>query len=356
LIEERLGGIMKKNILNSEYVSSFCLEVSLFLHAGIGLEEGLYLLIEDERDKKCKLLLKNMANELSQGKPMSEVVYHTGAFPKYVYDMILTGEETGRLEQTFHALSDYYERQTQMRNQIQSAILYPVILAILLLIILVTLLVKVLPIFEQVYRQLGGGMTGTAQLLLHIGSGIGRAMPILCGGVCGILLSAVVLSHNSGVRAGVLKFYRRIFGKHTMSARIGKARVVSAMALGLQSGLNTEKAFRMAMVFQDVIPEMEKRYEQCLKMLESGETLAISFKENRILEEKYCRFLDLGVKSGMADIAMTEVSRRMNEKIQTELERKVGRIEPALVILSSLMVGLVLIVVMLPLIDIMSSI
>jgi type IV pilus assembly protein PilC len=46
----------------------------------------------------------------------------------------------------------------------------------------------------------------------------------------------------------------------------------------------------------------------------------------------------------------------MNEKIQTELERKVGRIEPALVILSSLMVGLVLIVVMLPLIDIMSSI
>ena len=43
---------MSKQTVSNEYVSAFCLEMSLLLHAGIGNEDGLYLLIEDEKDKK----------------------------------------------------------------------------------------------------------------------------------------------------------------------------------------------------------------------------------------------------------------------------------------------------------------
>ena len=43
---------MSKQTVSNEYVSAFCLEMSLLLHAGIGIEDGLYLLIEDEKDKK----------------------------------------------------------------------------------------------------------------------------------------------------------------------------------------------------------------------------------------------------------------------------------------------------------------
>lgn len=45
---------MSKQTVSNEYVSAFCLEMSLLLHAGIGIEDGLYLLIEDEKDKKSK--------------------------------------------------------------------------------------------------------------------------------------------------------------------------------------------------------------------------------------------------------------------------------------------------------------
>lgn len=45
---------MSKQTVSNEYVSAFCLEMSLLLHAGIGIEDGLYLLIEDEKDKKAK--------------------------------------------------------------------------------------------------------------------------------------------------------------------------------------------------------------------------------------------------------------------------------------------------------------
>ena len=98
---------MKKKILSNEYISSFCLEMSLLLHAGIGIEDGLYLLSEDESDKKNKKMLTDMAELLSEGKPFSEAIRESGRFPKYVGDMIETGEQSGRQEQSFQSLSSY---------------------------------------------------------------------------------------------------------------------------------------------------------------------------------------------------------------------------------------------------------
>ena len=126
--------------------------------------------------------------------------------------------------------------------------------------------------------------------------------------------------------------------------------------MGMMSGLNTEESFRNAMNFQFSIPKSKARYEKCLEMLEIGEPMADCFKDNEILEAKYCRILGLGAKSGSSDTAMEEIARRMDISVQLEIERKVGKIEPTIVIITSILVGVILIAVMLPLINIMSSI
>lgn len=347
---------MKKRTLSSEYVSSFCLEMSLLLHAGIGTEDGLYLLAEDETNKKTKKMLEEMAEMLADGRALSEALRETGHFPKYVSDMVETGERTGRIEQSFQALSAYYDRQMQLTNQIRNALLYPVILMILMLVIIVVLLVKVLPIFNQVYEQLGGTMSGTAQLLLKVGNALGRAMPVLCIVLGAVVFVAAVIGCSSVLRGGIVRLYKRLFGDFGIVRRLGEARFASAMAMGMMSGLNTEEAFRTAMLFQDAVPKARKRYEKCLQMLETGEPMADCFKENKILEAAYCRILDLGAKSGTSDTAMEEIARRMDDGVQITIERKVGQIEPTIVIITSILVGIILIAVMLPLINIMSSI
>ncbi len=342
--------------LSNEYVSSFCLEMALLLHAGIGTEDGLYLLAEDEDDKKTKQMLTGLADKVSEGQPFSDVIREEGSFPKYVSDMIETGEQTGRTEQAFRSLSEYYDRQLQMNNQIRSALLYPAILMVLMIVIIVVLLVKVLPIFNQVYEQLGGTMNGTAKILLDIGDWIGSVMPVLCIIVGACALVAIVIGCCRPARAFILGLYKRLFGNHGITRRLGESRFASAMAMGMLSGLNTEEAFGTAMLFQDAVPKTMKRYEKCLEMLEAGEPLAQCFKDNQILESAYCRILDLGAKSGTSDTAMEEIARRMDDSVQMEIERKVGKIEPTIVILTSVMVGVILIAVMLPLINIMSSI
>ncbi|MBO6108127.1 MAG: type II secretion system F family protein [Eubacterium sp.] len=347
---------MSKKVLSNEYISAFCLEMSLLLHSGIGTEDGLYLLADDEPSPSNQKMLKKMAEVVSEGRPFSEAIREASCFPKYVADMIDTGEMTGRLEQSFRALADYYDRQVQISAQIRSAILYPVILLILMLVIIVVLLVRVLPIFNNVYEQLGGTMSGTAKALLSLGNVLGNIMPVLCVILGVIVVFIAVISGSRVYRGAVLSFYKKIFGSIGLSRRMAESRFASAMAMGMASGLNIEDSFRSAMRFQDTTPKVAERYGRCLERLERGEPLAESFREERILDAAYCRILDLGAKSGTSDDAMAEIARRMDDAVQMDIERKVGKIEPTIVIITSVLVGIILIAVMLPLINIMSSI
>ena len=141
---------------------------------------------------------------------------------------------------------------------------------ILMLVIIVVLLVKVLPIFNQVYEQLGGRMSGTAQMLLQFGNLLGNFMPVLCGILGAIVLLAIIFGSSSAARGVVVRCYKKLFGSFGITKKMGEARFASAMAMGMMSGLNTEEAFRTAMLFQDGGARTKKRYEKCLETRHVG--------------------------------------------------------------------------------------
>ena len=342
---------MRRKVMSHESVSAFCLEMALLVHAGISAEDGLYLLAEDAADAKEEKMLTEMAQVLGEAKPLSQAVRQAGVFPAYVGDMIETGEQAGRLEESLRSLSAYYDRQMQLNNEIRSALLYPVVLMLLMLVIIL-----VLPVFNQVYEQLGGTMTGAAAVLLNLGDRLGTVMPVICV-VLGVTLALGLFIGLCPVTRGfVVSLYQQLFGSRGIGRKMSQARFCSAMAMGMKSGLNTEDAFRNAVRFQNKNKKIKRQQDACLNMLDQGESLAEAFRQNHMLSRKYCRILDLGTKSGTADTAMEEIARRMEESLDQQLQQKVGRIEPTIVILTSILVGVILMAVMLPLIHIMSSI
>ena len=189
---------MKKMNLSNDYLSAFCLQISLLLHAGISIGDGLHMLSEDEEDPAAKKILQSMSEQVDNGLQISEVMEQSECFPDYVVYMTRTGEETGRTEEAFKALSDYYEEQRQLSERIRSALLYPVILLILMLLIIGVLLIRVLPIFNTVYNQLGGSMTGIAAGLLKLGDVLRAALPVI-GIVMGIVVVVVLIFYFSDI-------------------------------------------------------------------------------------------------------------------------------------------------------------
>ena len=64
----------------------------------------------------------------------------------------------------------------------------------------------------------------------------------------------------------------------------------------------------------------------------------------------------MGVQGGVGDTVMEELAQRLSQDGEHALENLVAKVEPTLVILTSLMVGVILLSVMLPLMDIMAAI
>jgi len=347
---------MKKKTLSNEELSAFCLQISLLIHAGINLADGMYLLAEDEQDETKKAMLFQMAKVLEEGRPMSDAMEESQCFPSYMIHMTATGEDTGRMEQAFHSMAEYYEGRYRLRERMKSALAYPVVLLLLMLIIIGILLIRILPIFQQVYEQLGGSMEGIAGGLLVFGKGLEGALPAIGLVIAVLFLIGITVRLHSSWRTKVERLFLHATENLSVAKKIRVSRLAAVLAMGLMSGLSPEAAMELAASFQQEKTKAKKKYEQCKAFLEEGKPLAEALKESGLLEPVYCRMLAVGAKSGTADIVMEEISRRLEENAENAIEKLVGKVEPTIVIVTSLLVGIILLAVMLPLMNIMAAI
>lgn len=343
---------MGKTITNGE-LSSLTMELSMLLHAGIGVGDALSMLSGEDGYRD---LLDGMARRADEGKPLSQCLREGGRIPAYVCGLVEVGEETGRTEEALAALSRYYERRARLDRQVRSALLYPAVMLVLMLLVIAVLLVRVLPIFDDVYASLGGRLTGVAGGLLALGRGLDAAMPALWAALA---LAVVFFGAFAGVesfRGRVLALWRRGRGDRGVSRRMNNARLAQAMAMGMASGLPLERSMELAASLMEDVPPARARCEDCRARLEGGASLSAAMGESGLLPAGACRLLEIGQRGGTADAAMDKIARDLSEDGEAALEELVSRVEPSLVLVCSVLVGVILLSVMLPLMHIMSAI
>ena len=343
---------MKK--LSNDQISTLCRELSYLMHAGMGNADALSLMT-DEGGASAELL-KEMAKEADEGTPLFEIFEKSGVFPAYCSNLLMVGERSGKTEETLSALADNYEGQEKLNRQLRTSLLYPMILLLIMLVVIVVLLVYVLPIFDRVYAQFGVTLTGIAGGLLSFGQFLGKAMPVLCA-ILGIaIIAAILLTVSPKARESITSRWKKNHGDKGVLKQVNDARFSMALSMGLKSGMPIEEALTLAGQIQGEIPGAKERIEKCVSDLEDGKELAKALEESSLLPKTECRLLAAGLRSGVGDEAMDQITERMRDRSELAISEKVSRVEPTLVILTSLLVGMILLAVMLPLMNIMSTI
>jgi len=347
---------MKQIELTNLEISDLCRELALLLHAGVGVADGLYLLAEEETDRSQKQLLNDLARDVEEGCFLSQAFEHAGCFSVYMTGLLQVGERVGRTEETLNALAAFYEQRERTNRQVRSALTYPAILLMLMLVVIVVLLSRVLPVFNDIYASLGGQLTGVAGGLLMLGQILDRGMPVLCGLLGAVLLFFGAFSVHRGFHNRVMSFWNARWGDSGVARAMNNARFAQALAMGFSSGLTLEETVDLAALLLQDVPAAAKRCDTCRRLLDEGESLAHALGETGLMSAASCRLLTLGMRGGAADSVMEEIARRMQEEAQLELEGIVAKIEPALVLVTSVLVGVILLSVMLPLMNIMTAI
>ena len=340
-----------KRLISNDDIASLCLELALLLHAGVSTGDALSLLAE-EGDRRG--MLKAMAEQVDSGETLSAALRESGAFPTYVCGLVEVGERTGRTEEALSALSRYYEDRVRLARRVRSALLYPAVMLALMLVVIGVLLVKVLPIFDDVYASLGGRLTGVAAGLLTLGRWLEGAMPVLFAALAAVAALVLLFTAVGPLRRGILSLWHRTRGDKGVSRKLNNARLAQALAMGMASGLPVDEAVELSANLME--GGAKERCERCRKRLEGGESLGDALKKSGLLPARQSRLLELGQRSGAGDASMEKIARDLSEEGEAALDALVGRVEPALVLVCSVLVGLILLSVMLPLMHIMSAI
>ena len=335
--------------------AQFFKELSLLLHAGIGLAEGLYLLAEDASEKHRELLL-TMGQSMDRGAALSSVMEETGAFSTYDFGMVRTGEQTGRMEDALEVLAEYYEERQRTAHLLKNSLAYPCTVLLLMLVVIGVLLIKVLPVFDSVYASLGSGLTGIAGGLLRFGGILEAALPVLLILLAAGALAVLLFTLWESFREKTTALFRRRFGDRGLFRKFNNARFARALAMGLRSGMPLEEAMALAQLLLADIPDAAQRCKICADKITEDVDLSDAMAEAELLTPSMSRMLTTGLRGGNADRVMEDIARRMLEDATQTLDNTISRIEPVMVTLASLLVGLILLSVMLPLMNIMSTI
>lgn len=345
-----------KKTLSRDAVAGLCLELSLLYHAGVTAGDALTLLAEGAQGEE-KALLAAMARRVDDGATLSAAMEESGGFPGYAVGLVAVGEQSGRAEEALAALADYYERRGRMERQLRNALLYPALLLGLMLVVIGVLLIKVLPIFNDVYATLGGRLTGVAGGLLTLGRWLDAVLPFALAALALVAAGAAAYAVSPVVRSKISRLGGEHRGEKGLSAMLASARVAQAMSMALASGMNAAQAVELAgkLVGEDA-PAARRRCEDCGKRLENGERLGAAMGGCGLLPPAQCRLLDTAERSGQVDAMMAHIAQRQAEEADEALERRASRVEPALVLAASALVGVILLSVMLPLMHIMSAI
>ncbi|MGO5053846.1 type II secretion system F family protein [Lachnospiraceae bacterium LCP25S3_G4] len=341
--------------LSNIEISSFCSQMAMILQAGISTLEGISIMQSDAKDSSEESILKQLYETMITTGNFYESLEESGVFPNYMLYMVNIGEETGKLDEVMISLSEHYEREDTITKTIKNAVTYPLIMIGMMILVILVLIVKVMPIFNQVFQQLGQEMTGLSKGILHIGTTINHYsifFTVLL--ILFISFTFYVTKTKNGQATLMTIGYKCSFSK-TIYNEIAACRFASGMALTLSSGLNPEQSIELvSKLIENHI--FQKKIAVCDQLIRDGENFEVALLKSTIFSGVYARMASIGSKTGSLDEVMKKIAARYEEDIDTKISHILSILEPTLVISLSIIVGIILLSVMLPLMSIMSNI
>ena len=331
--------------LNADALDRISFQLSLLYRAGVPSEESIALLAEDLSNPQISDVLAKMAEEMGEGKSLSEAAGATGLFPSHFMHMLAVGEASGKMDQVLAALSAYYRREAETQSALRRALTYPAMMAGLVVVVFAIMLSQVLPVFAGVFAQMGVELPAMARALLSFGNG----SAYLAGILCVVLLVGTVwflLRAKQGKGLPVGK---------TAAETMDRGQFASAMSMLIASGLSLEGSLDYAEGLLGS-SRMTEKVRACRAQMNEGVPFAKALEVCNVFSPLQSGLLAAGIRIGDTERAMDEVAGRCVEESSQALAQFVSRLEFVLILALCTSVGLVLLSVMLPLVGILSAI
>jgi type IV pilus assembly protein PilC len=345
----------KRKELTPAELSLFFSNLELIYHSGLTPTEGFSILMASARSSADKEWLGELYELSTQGFPLTESLERTGGVSEYALSLLFIGEKSGKMEDTCKSLHEYYEKRDELAQALRSALFYPLTMVIMVFVVVLILLTQAMPVFDQVFNQLGFELTGLAGTLLSVGQVLRSSALYISSVLAAIVVFILIIRVTPFGKKLFNSLYENAPITRDISYKLSLQRFAYAMSTMLNSGIDTEVALSLAEPLVE-----NKRAKQKVIEIRTKVEKAIGFQtaieDSNLFPPEELSVLVVGFRTGSDARAFDQVGTSIGNSTERRIERLVGAIEPALVGLMCVVVGVILLSVMLPLLGVLSNI
>lgn len=339
----------------TEDCAMFCQQVAMVLRSGIPMHDGIEALCESYQDTHYGTYYKQLDEHVKQTGSLYEALCALDIFSPYMVQMVHIGEMAGTLENVMTALGDHYERETQIRKSIHNAITYPLLLILMMAAVIVLLISTVLPVFNQVFRNLGMELSATSATIMGLAMTTGNVVLCVIGLILVITLVLSIVIRTKHREKAFQVINRVIPPIRKINEKLSAQRFASVMAAMMRSGYPIQEAVDLLPLLL-TSPSALAKVQVCKDALAEGASFPDAIERTHLFEPLHAKMIRVGFSTGQVDQVMDKLAAMYQTDIDDRIHWLVSIIEPTLVAILSIIIGAILLAVMLPLASILSSI
>jgi general secretion pathway protein F len=336
-------------------IAVFSQQLVSLLEAGLSLVEALEALAQKESSSSTKHILDRILTRLYEGQTLAAAIAeHPATFPDLYVASVRASEKTGALREALTRYIAYQEQADSLRKTLVNACIYPAVLLAAGLLVTLFLMGYVVPRFSSIYEDVGADLPLASRLLLQWGKLIDAHAGLVAVGALAAIAGAIYGLRRPAVRAAMSEWLARIPSVGRQLHVYQLARLYRTVGMLVRGGMPAVPALRMSggVVFAG----SRAAYAAATQAVVEGQSLAEAMERNGLTTPVAARMLRVGERSGNIGEMMERIADFCDEELARWVAVMTRLIEPVLMIVIGLIIGVIVVLMYFPIFQLAGSI
>ncbi|MFG1608727.1 type II secretion system F family protein [Actinoplanes sp. NPDC049265] len=335
----------------------FARQFATMTSSGMSLLRSLSILEEQTSAPALKKAVTEVRTDVAGGVSLSAAMgKHEKQFPRLMVAMVRAGEAGGMIDRALEQIANSLEKDAALRGKIKSALTYPAIVLSFTFVLIAGVLIFIVPIFEDMFKNLGGELPGITQFLVDASHNMWWIGPLFLGIVFGTTTFVKRrLRTNAEFRLAIdrLKLKLPVFG--SLFRKLAMSRFSRNLGLLLNVGVPVMQALSVVgeTTGNEVIGAAMRDVQSAVR---EGQPMSSALRHHKVFPEMVTQMIEVGEESGQISQMLDKVADFYDREVDSAAESLTASIEPIMVLVMGAVVGGMVICLYLPMFTIYQNI
>lgn len=314
------------------------------------------LLAAEVDNAKLAGILSAVGDDLQGGSPISKALArHPEVFTVFYVNMVRAGEESGKLSQTFNYLADYLDRSYDLINKAENALIYPMFVVAVFVGVMALMLTLVIPKISAVLVDSGQDIPIFTTFIIGFSNflvqyGIFIVIALVAGGVYMWQLQRTEQGKAVLDRAKLsIPYIGDLYQKLYLS------RISDNFSTMILSGVSVIEAIDITGKVVDNAVYSRVLHEVAMDV-KGGSAISDALDKHTEIPSIMVAMTKVGEETGELGKILTTLARFYSREVTNAVDTLVGLIEPIMIVLLGLGVGVLLAAILLPIYNLAGAI